>query len=77
MHRKSRWHNPPHLKDSSGMSSSAVSSPGLVNIDGLFCKCVFSSVYLLLLLHYDWYNVMYKQQKMSGCTCMFAAILSK
>jgi H3 lysine-79-specific histone-lysine N-methyltransferase len=43
--RKRRWHKPPRLKsrpqkesNSSAISSSAVSSPGLMDIDGLFSK---------------------------------------
>ena len=61
-HRKRRWQKLPHLKtkdsNSSGMSSSAVSSPGLVDIDGLFCKCICLSVFVPLQLHYEW----------NGCT---------
>ena len=47
-HRKRGWPKSSHLKSgaqkdsnsSSALSSSAVSSPGLINVDGLFCKLV-------------------------------------
>ena len=40
-HKKRRWKKPTQLKDCNSfpLSSSAVSTPRLMDVDGLFCKC--------------------------------------